>query len=266
MLMKEWFRTAETLMVLLILAVGFYPVVSDAWNSWVASRMITHYEAKSRDHAGRQMETFTDENGVMGYLEIPSISVFLPIYEGTSDEVLAKGVGHSPASSPPIGGTNTHTVLTGHRGLPSAKLFTDLDKVKEGDQFIIHTSGETLVYEVMDIRTVLPYETESLSVVEGEDLATLVTCTPYGVNTHRLLVTGFRISVVNDSDYEDWDVRSLLGAASGRDVVKLKSLLILSAAAVVLAGTVCRILWIWLLDWPRKKRHIRWMKGFEMRR
>ena len=135
-------------------------------------------------------------NGMMGYIKIPKIDVKLPIYHGTSDGVLQKYVGHFSDSSLPVGGESTHTVLTGHRGLPSARLFTDLDKIVEGDIFYITVLDRTLAYKVDQILTVLPHETEALRIVDGEDYATLVTCTPYGVNTHRLLIRGHRIPYV----------------------------------------------------------------------
>lgn len=135
--------------------------------------------------------SFTDD-GMMGYLEIPCISVYLPIYHGTSEEVLAVGAGHLEGTSFPIGGINTHAVISGHTGLRSAKLFTDLIEMEEGDLFFIHIAGETLAYEVVAISIVLPEDTASLTIQEGRDLVTLLTCTPYGVNSHRLLVTGER--------------------------------------------------------------------------
>lgn len=130
---------------------------------------------------------------VMGYVEIPKIKVKLPIYSGTSEEVLSRGVGHLDKSSLPVGGKGTHTVLTGHRGLPSALLFTDLDKLKESDVFYIHSLDKILAYQVDQIKVVLPSETEDLLIVNDQEYATLLTCTPYGVNTHRLLVRGHRI-------------------------------------------------------------------------
>lgn len=133
------------------------------------------------------------ENGMMGYIDIEKIKVHLPIYHGTSDPVLQKGVGHLEWSSFPVGGENTHCVLTGHTGLPSARLFTDLEKMEVGDSFVLQIVGETLTYEIEDILTVQPYEIESLSIFKGQDLCTLVTCTPYGVNSHRLLVRAHRI-------------------------------------------------------------------------
>lgn len=135
-------------------------------------------------------------NGIMGYIEIPKISVYLPIYRGTSEEVLEKGVGHIESTSLPIGGQYRHSVLTGHRGLPSAELFTNLDKLKEGDYFYIHVLDQTLAYKVDQIKTVQPRDLEDLVAVPGEDYITLVTCTPYAVNTHRLLVRGSRTDYV----------------------------------------------------------------------
>src|SRR5690625_4478763 len=129
----------------------------------------------------------------MGRIEIPSIHVNLPIYHGVSDDVLQRGIGHMSNSSFPIGGKGTHTALTGHRGLPSSMLFRDLDKVKEGEVFFIHTLGETLAYEVDSINVVLPDETNWLAIEEDKDYVTLITCEPYMINTHRLLVRGERI-------------------------------------------------------------------------
>lgn len=132
-------------------------------------------------------------NGIMGYVEIPKIQVNLPIYHGTDTEVLDRGVGHLLGSSLPAGGKNAHTILSGHSGMASQKIFTDLEQLVPGDVFCLNVLGETLAYQVTEINTVLPYETDLLGIVPGEDLCTLVTCTPYGVNTHRLLVRGSRI-------------------------------------------------------------------------
>ena len=132
-------------------------------------------------------------SGIMGYVEIPKIQVNLPIYHGTEAEVLDRGVGHLLGSSLPVGGENTHTILSGHSGMASQKMFTDLEQLAQGDVFYLNVLGETLAYQVTEINTVLPYETDLLGIVPGEDLCTLVTCTPYGVNTHRLLVRGSRI-------------------------------------------------------------------------
>ena len=133
-------------------------------------------------------------SGIMGYIEIPKISVDLPIYHGTAEEVLQAGVGHMIGSSLPVGGEGCHSVLTGHSGVAEKKLFSDLDQLAVGDKFYLKVLDETLAYEVTEINTVLPHETEPLSLVPGEDLCTLVTCTPFGVNTHRLLVRGRRVA------------------------------------------------------------------------
>lgn len=132
-------------------------------------------------------------NGIMGYVEIPKIQVNLPIYHGTDAEVLDRGVGHLLGSSLPVGGKNTHTILSGHSGMASQKMFTDLEQLAQGDVFYLNVLNEMLAYQVTEINTVLPYETDLLGIVPGEDLCTLITCTPYGVNTHRLLVRGSRI-------------------------------------------------------------------------
>ena len=132
----------------------------------------------------------------IGFIEIPKIDVYLPIYSGTGEDVLQKGVGHLAESSYPIGGTSTHSVLTGHRGLPSAVLFTDLDKLEEGDVFYLHVLDEVLAYKVDQIKVVLPEETQDIGIVEGKDYCTLVTCTPYAINTHRLLVRGERTEYI----------------------------------------------------------------------
>lgn len=134
-----------------------------------------------------------DSSGMMGYITIPKIEVELPIYHGTSEAVLQAGVGHFPSSSLPVGGESSHAVLTGHRGLPSKLLFTDLDEMEVRDIFYIKVLGETFAYQVDQILTVLPSETDALQIEEGKDYVTLVTCTPYAVNTHRLLVRGHRI-------------------------------------------------------------------------
>lgn len=142
-------------------------------------------------------------DGVMGSVEIPKIDISLPICHTTTEEVLEQAAGHLEGSSLPIGGESTHTVITAHRGLPSAALFTDLDRLEEGDHFLIHVLDETLCYEVDKILTVEPDETDVLAVEEGEDLATLVTCTPYGVNTHRLMVRGHRVPYVEEEVAEE---------------------------------------------------------------
>lgn len=139
-----------------------------------------------------------NEDGLMGSIDIPKLGVKIAIYHGLEEKVLEKGCGHVQGTGLPIGGANTHAALAAHRGLPSAKLFTDLDQIVEGDIFILNILGEKLAYEVDQIKTVLPHETEDLAIVEGEDLVTLITCTPYGVNSHRLLVRGKRTEYVEE--------------------------------------------------------------------
>ena len=218
------------------LSVLLYPFVANQWNTYRQSRLMSSYEegvaekeaagqidyeaewaaakayndnlmpmilpdsfavaeASSRDEAYMACLNINDDE-VMGIVEIPKIDVELPIYHTTDEDVLQIGAGHLEGSSLPVGGESTHAVISAHRGLPSATLFTDLDKLEEGDHFLLHILDDTLAYEVDRIDVVEPDETELLSVVEGEDLVTLLTCTPYGVNTHRLLVRGHRVPYV----------------------------------------------------------------------
>ncbi|MBD5552281.1 MAG: class C sortase [Lachnospiraceae bacterium] len=144
-----------------------------------------------------------DEDGTMGILRIPRLGLELPIYHGTSEDVLQKGVGHLEGSSLPVGGSSTHACLSAHRGLPSKTLFTNLDQLKEGDVFYVGVLGETMAYEVYGTQTVLPHETEALKIQTGEDLVTLITCTPYGINTHRLYVHGKRIPYEEKAELEE---------------------------------------------------------------
>lgn len=141
-----------------------------------------------------------NEDGVMGFIRIPSNEVSLPIYHGTAEHTLEAGAGHLEGSSLPVGGSSTHSVITGHTGLSSAKMFTDLIELQEGDIFILNIYGEKLIYEVDQIKTVLPYELGELTITPGQDYCTLVTCTPYGVNTHRLLVRGVRTTELEDTE------------------------------------------------------------------
>ena len=141
-------------------------------------------------------------DGIMGIVEIPKIDIKLPIYHTTREDVLQVAAGHLEGSSLPVGGASTHAVISAHRGLPSASLFTDLDKLEEGDHFLIHVLNETLCYEVDKISVVKPEETSGLAVEEGKDLVTLLTCTPYGVNSHRLLVRGTRVAYNGEEDKE----------------------------------------------------------------
>lgn len=144
-----------------------------------------------------------NEDGVMGFIRIPSIEVSLPIYHGTAEHTLEAGAGHLEGSSLPVGGSSTHSVITGHTGLSSAKMFTDLIELQEGDIFILNIYGEKLIYEVDQIKTVLPYELGELTITPGQDYCTLVTCIPYGVNTHRLLVRGVRTTELKDTEQEE---------------------------------------------------------------
>ena len=219
----------STIILVLILIIGLslllYPTVANWWNSMHQSYAIADYEsvlanmsdedythifdaAKDYNHRLSQVNfplMYYDEvdgyydvlnvsgSGIMAYIDIPKIKVQLPIYHGTSEGVLQIAAGHVEGTSLPIGGEGTHCVLSAHRGLPSARLFTDLDQLREGDVFLLHILDETLTYEVDQILIVLPEDTDALVIEEGRDLCTLVTCTPYGVNSHRLLVRGHRI-------------------------------------------------------------------------
>ena len=161
-----------------------------------------------------------DHSGIMGYLEIPCISVNLPIYHGTDAEILERGVGHLAASSIPVGGKSTHSVLTGHTGLSSAKLFTDLTEMKNDDLFFIHVLDRTLAYKVDQISVVKPEDTEKLQIIEGKDYVTLVTCTPYGVNDHRLLVRGARTKYEKT---QESSIRPRIKIPSGWELISERS-------------------------------------------
>lgn len=213
-----------------VLAVGLglliYPSFADYWNSMHQAHTILNYAEEISNMDDNQYEemieaarayndeiaengihwTLTEEEreeynsllaagstGVMGYIDISKINIKLPIYHGTSEEVLQTSIGHLEGTSLPVGGEGSHCALSGHRGLPSAKLFSDLDKLKEGDTFIMVILNETLTYEVDQIRVVEPSDLSALRVEPGQDYCTLVTCTPYGINTHRLLVRGHRV-------------------------------------------------------------------------
>ena len=208
------------------LSVLLYPTISDFWNEKRQSQAIVNYDdlivdltpedysalfsdaddynqkIKNMSFPFMNHKNIADEyydtldvngDGMMGYITIEKIKVQLPVYHGTSDKVLNSAVGHVEGSSLPVGGKSTHAVLSAHRGLPSAKLFTNLDKVEVGDVFTIRILDRTVTYQVDQILIVLPHETENLNIVPGEDYCTLVTCTPYGINTHRMLVRGTRI-------------------------------------------------------------------------
>lgn len=158
----------------------------------------------------------------MGVIEIPAINVNLPIYHGTEEEVLQVGVGHIAGSSLPVGGTGTHCLLSGHRGLPSARLFTDLDRIIEGDIFTVTVLDNTITYEVDQIRIVLPAEVDELAIVDGKDYCTLITCTPYGVNTHRILIRGHRVDNIEGE------------APIKREAVKISSTVVILAVGLPL--------------------------------
>ena len=225
---KKDFSTIALIIVFFVgVSVLLYPTVSDYWNSLHQSQAIATYADSVENMDEQDYEKLWDAavsynqklfqsghglglkdeekeeynelldvsgTGIMSYVEIPKIKCSLPIYHGTDEGVLQIAVGHIEGSSLPVGGLNTHCVLSGHRGLPSAKLFSNLDKLEEGDIFMIRTLDQTLTYEVDQIRIVLPDEVEDLKIEEGKDLCTLVTCTPYGINTHRLLVRGHRVA------------------------------------------------------------------------
>lgn len=172
-------------------------------------------------------------NGIMGYVEIPKISVNLPIYHGTENDSLERGIGHLLGSSLPVGGESTHTILSGHSGMASQKMFTDLEQLIIGDVFYLHVLDETLAYQVVEINTVLPYDTSLLGIAPGEDLCTLVTCTPYGVNTHRLLVRGSRIPYEEAEQLME-ETASEEAAASTWEEKYLQGVILGIAAALVL--------------------------------
>lgn len=186
-------------------------------------------------------------DGIMGYIEIPKINVHLPIYHGTGDSSLSKGVGHLLGSSLPVGGESTHSILSGHSGMASQTMFTDLEQLGIGDVFYLYVLGDVLAYQVMEINTVLPSDTSLLGIWEGEDCCTLVTCTPYGVNTHRLLITGSwipyeeaeQITVqmeVEDSTGSHWMQYYLRGLEIGLAVV----------AGFLVAALLLFLLWKWV--------------------
>ena len=172
------------------------------WNSAVEyntrlAQKPTHWRLSKEEIADYVSQLDVAGMGIMAYVEIPKLGCTLPVYHGTGAEVLQIAVGHLEGSSLPVGGKSTHCVLSGHRGLPSAKLFSNLDQMAEGDTFSVRTLDKVLTYEVDEISIVLPADTAKLQIVAGEDLCTLMTCTPYGVNTHRLLVRGHRVDEAN---------------------------------------------------------------------
>ena len=272
--MKKFSKS--TLLLLIVFLIGLslllYPVVSDYWNSFHQSRAIASYvesvsqldqgtydtlleeaRAYNRSLVGHETRfVLSDEEeeqylsllgstgGAVGYIEIQAIQLSLPIYLGTSESVLQSGVGTMEGTSLPIGGASTHAVLTGHRGLPSATLFTNLDKLVVGDLFHVHILNETCTYEVDQILIVEPQDLEALEIQPGKDLCTLVTCTPYGINSHRMLIRGHRVETPAD-------IAHLQVAA---DAVQLEPLMV----APLMAVPVLVILLIIFL-WAGRSRH-----------
>lgn len=249
----------STILLILILLIGLslmlYPSFADWWNSFHSSRAIASYEEQVANIDDAQYEELWDAardynqsllhhpndfilsdeqqeiykslldiggNGIMGYIEIPMIDVMLPIYHGTKESVLQIAVGHLDWTSLPVGGAGSHCVLSGHRGLPSARLFTDLDKLKVGDVFMLHVLNEILTYEIDQILIVEPQDTDPLLIEPGKDLCTMITCTPYGINSHRMLVRGHRI----ESQEEPKDIRITA------DAVRIEPLMVAPFVAV----------------------------------
>ncbi|MBQ3355742.1 MAG: class C sortase [Oscillospiraceae bacterium] len=272
---KSWLTTVILVLVLLFgLSLLLYPTISDRWNKRRSSQAIAVYEqalentgedelarlleaadAYNRELAVSGIRWTPDEqllarynetlnalgDGMMGYVEIQKINCRLPIYHGTSESVLQTGIGHIEGSSLPVGGESSHCLLSGHTGLPSARLFTDLSELTVGDRFRLYTLDRVLTYEVDRINIVLPYELDLLRIEPGEDLCTLTTCTPYGINSHRLLVRGHRVE--NDAEAE-------IVRVSG-DALKVDPLIV---AAVMAVPALLLTFTALLLSDSRKKR------------
>ena len=264
--MKKQLPTVILILVFLAgLSLLLYPTVSDYWNSFHQSRAIASYAQAAaeldddayermradaiaynarlaqngqsltlspQEQADYEAQLDVTGTGIMAYIEIPKIKCSLPIYHGTNEAVLQIAVGHLAGSSLPVGGAGTHCVLSAHRGLPSAKLFTRLDELAEGDTFLLQTLGETLTYEVDQILIVEPQEVAALGITEGGDSCTLVTCTPYGINTHRLLVRGHRVE--NDAQAKAVRVTA--------DALQIEPLLVAPIAAIPLLVILLAVL------------------------
>ena len=275
------------MMFLLALGITLYPLISSYYNDRHQSQIQTKYEERleqidnSAKIQAKQLaiaynnalkpenqigEAFTEQtlleasvdydaqlnvagDGIMCYVEIPRIDVVLPVYHGTDASTLERGVGHLLCSSLPFGGESTHSVLTAHSGVASMKLFSDLDQLQSGDVFYIHVLGEVLAYQVFDINTVLPHKTELLQIQTGKDLSTLVTCTPFAVNTHRLLVTGERIPYEEAEEIVEEQITHEKPAQSTWGKQYLQGVWIGIGAAIILGLTV---LAVWLI---RRRRH-----------
>lgn len=270
-------KNLSSIILVLIFIIGLslllYPSFSDYWNSFHQSRAIASYAqtvttidddqyekmwaqaqeynttlAKKQNRwvlSEEEYEEYEDllnigGTGIIGYIEIPNIKVSLPIYHGVDEAVLQIAVGHFEGSSLPVGGEGTHCVISGHRGLPSAKLFTNLDEMEEGDLFMMRVLDETLTYEVDQIRIVEPEDLSALEIEEGKDLCTLVTCTPYGINSHRLLVRGHRVE----------NMESANSIRVTADAMQIDPVMV----APVIAVPILLILLIWLLVHYRKRR------------
>lgn len=281
--MKKKLSTILLLFILLLgLSLLLYPSFSEYWNALHQSRAIASYveQVANLDDAEyqevlEQAEQYNQElyergggslslsdearatynstlsfsnDGLMGYIEIPSIDVSLPIYHGSEEKILQVGVGHIEGSSLPVGGDSTHCVLVGHRGLPTAKLFTNLDRLSEGDRFTLTVLDETITYEVDQILVVDPDEVSALRIVPGEDYCTLVTCTPYGINSQRLLVRGHRVATTIN--------QGAIRVSS--DALQIDSIYVTPFAAIPL---LCVIV-IWVLVSTRKKKHIHDIKNY----
>lgn len=214
-----------------------------AYNEALSTTTDVFYNA---DTVGDYENTLNLGSGIMGYITIKKLGVELPIYHGTDDEVLEIAAGHLEGSSFPVGGESTHAVISAHRGLPSAKLFTDLDKMEVGDTFTITVLNEVLTYEVDNISIVLPTEVDQLQIEEGKDLCTLMTCTPYGINTHRLLVRGHRVDTVENTNIH-----------VTAEAFRIDSFIVASVIAV----PMLLILLIWMLVRTRKKKKTRGKKN-----
>ena len=279
--MKKQYRISTIVFVLVFLAglsLLLYPTVSDRWNAHHQSIAIRNYnkEVDNLDNSSydaiwqaatdynasissrrnvyvlsddeiRQYNELLNVSGtnVMGYVEIPEIKCTLPVYHGTDESALQAGVGHFEWSSLPVGGESSHAVLSSHRGLPSARLFTDLDKLENGDIFMLHVLNDTLTYEVDQILIVEPEDLSALHIVEGEDLCTLVTCTPYGINSHRLLVRGHRVE--NDAVNKSLRVTP--------DATRINTKLVALCVAVPVLVVVLVGMDIWN---KTKKKYLRW--------